>query len=213
MTIIVQPTASASVRDYDWLKTSIAKWLHRSDLTAIIPDFVMMAERRINGELESNKQEAVFPVDLPMHAVSVPLPDDAGEIRALSLTGGGELEYLAPAIFNAKQSQNSSGEPRVFTVIGRDLYVGPLPDADYTLMLAYRQYVPALADSAGTNWLIEQHPDIYLAASMCEAVRYTKNVADLPMWNEKYAAAMTALNKSGSFTGSSMRVRSDARIV
>lgn len=214
MTIIVQTTASASSRDYDWLKSAIAKWSgNRSDLAALIPDFVMLAERRINADLESRQQESLVSLSLAQGALSVPIPSDAREIRALSQVSGGELEYVPPTTFNARQMQATTGAPRFYTVIGSDAFIGPVPDADYALQLAYSQYVPALADNAGTNWLIVQHPEVYLAASMCESIAYTKNMDALPMWEGKYATALAGVNKQDSFTGGAMRVRSDAKTV
>ena len=213
MTIIAQAVGTNSSRDYDWLKDSVAKWNgNRSDLAALIPDFVMLAEKQINGDLDASAQEVSITLAAPAATPSVTLPDDTGRLISLSVIGGDELDYVAPAVFNSQKVDGDAGKPRTFTVIGREVFLGPVPDADYTLLLAYRQYVPALADSAGSNWLIEKHPEVYLAACMVETIYYTKNFADLANWAGKYEAAMEALNNSGSFTGS-MRVHSDAKIV
>lgn len=212
MPIIIDTIASASQRDYDWLKASIAKWNgNRSDLADLTPDFVMLAEKRINGDLSTTAQESTAQLSVPAGATSIALPSDTGQVRSLSLVGGGTLDYLTPDAFNKEQWQGVTGLPTVFTAIGSNIFLGPLPDADYTLLLAYKQYVPALADSAGTNWLIEQHPEVYLSACMLESLFYTKNLADLQLWEAKYEAAMSALNNAGSFTGT-MRIRTDARI-
>lgn len=212
MTIIVQTTASASSRDYDWLKASVAKWNgNRSDLTALIPDFVMLAEKRINADLESRRQELVINLSAPIGSTSVALPDDVCELRSLALVGGNELTFLPPPSFNSQVE--ISGRPANYTVVGTSIFLNPATDADYLLQLTYRQHVPALADSAGVNWLIEQSPDVYLAASMCEAIAYTKNLADLPLWEQKYAAAIAGINRDDSMMGSQLHVRVDARTV
>lgn len=39
------------INDYATLKTAIASWLARADLTAAIPDFIQLAETRFNREL------------------------------------------------------------------------------------------------------------------------------------------------------------------
>lgn len=212
MPIIIDTIASASQRDYDWLKASIAKWNgNRSDLAALTPDFVMLAEKRINGDLSASAQESTAQISVPAGAVSGSLPADTGEVRSLSIIGGAGLDYLTPATFNGEQWQGMSGTPRFFTAVGAEIFLGPLPDKDCTLLLTYKQYVPALADSAGTNWLIENHPEVYLAACMVESIHYTKNFDNLQIWEAKYEAALAALNKAGSFTGT-MRIRTDARI-
>lgn len=212
MTIIVQTTASASSRDYDWLKSAIAKWNgNRSNLAPLIPDFVMLAEKRINADLDTRMQEAVINLTVPAGATFVELPADVCEIRSLAMVGGDELTYLPPPAFNSQPEGFDT--PTHYTAVGTSLFFGPIPDAERVLQLTYRQHVPALADSAGTNWLIEKSPDIYLAASMCESIAYTKNFADLPMWEQKYATAINGINRDDSLVGSQLHVRVDARTV
>jgi len=214
MTIIVQTTASAAARDYDWLLTAIGKWNgNRADLAPMIPDFVMLAEKRLNADLEARLQESIATLAATAGNPSVAIPDDFAEIRSLSVPNNPPLDYITPDQFNARASSISAGTPRYFTSIGAAIYLYPTPDADISLGAAYRAYVPPLADSAGSNWLIEQHPNVYLAAAMCEALSYTKNWAELPAWEKKYADAIQSVNRPDWFSGSSMRVRSDVRPV
>lgn len=193
MTIIVQPTASASARDYEWLKASIALWLHRTDLEAVIPDFVMLAEKRISGDLEARLSEGVTALTTTAGDASVPLPADFAEMRVLSLPGYGPLAYVSPTQFELP-GQSGSHVPRRYTITGNLLRLSPTPDAALTLSMVYRGGVPALADNGGTNWLIEQSADLYLAAAMCEALMYTRDAAELQKWEAKYAAAIGRLD-------------------
>jgi hypothetical protein len=214
MTIIVSQIASASQRDYTWLLAALGHWSgNRSDLTSLLPDFVMLAEKRLNGDLESRHQETVVDLSAEAGLPTVAVPVDTAEIRSLSLQSAGPLEYLAPDTFSAQFASSAPGQPRAYTVIGPSIYPGPVPDVGYTLTLAYRAFLPPLADSAGTNWLIENFPNAYLAASMIELIGYTKNLAELPMWEQKYAAALDSVNNPDWTTASSMRVRSDVRAV
>lgn len=214
MTIIVQTTASAAARDYNWLLGALAKWNgNRSDLAPMIPDFVMLAEKRLNADLEARLQESVTILAATAGNNSVGIPDDFAEIRSLSVPGAPPLDYLTPDQYNTKAATITAGTPRYYTSIGAAIYLYPTPDADVGLGAAYRAYVPPLADSAGTNWLIEQHASVYLAAAMCEAISYTKNWADLPAWEKKYADAIQSVNRPDWFAGSNMRVRSDATVV
>jgi hypothetical protein len=213
MTIIVSQIASASQRDYTWLLAALGRWSgNRSDLTSLLPDFVMLAEKRLNADLESRRQETVVDLSAEAGLSTVAVPVDTAEIRSLSLQSVGPLDYLVPDMF-AAQFQQDAGQPRAYTVIGPSIYLGPTPDVGYTLTLAYRAFLPPLADSAGTNWLIENFPNAYLAASMIELIGYTKNLAELPMWEQKYAAALDSVNNPDWITASSMRVRSDVRAV
>lgn len=194
MTIIVTPTASASSRDYAWLKASIAKWAHRSDLAALIPDFVLLAEKRINDYLRASGQETTTSLAATAGDAFVALPADVAEIKSVSIAGSGTLDYLPPESFNVRYAAGASGTPRHYTVIGSTLTLGPTPQAAHQLQCVMRLDLPALTDAAPLNWLIEQRPDLYLAAAMCEVVGYTRDVAALPQWEAKYGAALAALN-------------------
>jgi hypothetical protein len=194
MTIIVQSTASASARDYEWLKASIAGWLHRTDLGAMLPDFVMLAEKRINGDLEARLSNGTTTLITVPGSAEVALPADYAEMRGLSLTGYGPLTYVPLAKLDEPENVRTQA-PCSYTVVGRTLRLGPVPDRAYTLSLTYRGEVPALADNGGTNWLIEQSADLYLAAAMCEALTYTRDTVEQQKWEGKYANAVGLLSK------------------
>lgn len=213
MTIIVQTTASNASRDYDWLQASIADWLHRKDLAGVIPDFVMLAEKRMNADLEGRLQDTVLEIMTTAGSKTAPIPHDVSELHSLSLPEYGALEYLTADQFYKRFPINAAGVPRYFAVIGSAIYLGPVPDDEYTLQCAYRAFVPPLSDSAGTNWLIEKYANVYLAACMVEALSYTKNFAELPAWEKKYADGIASVNRPDWFSGSQMRVRSDSQTV
>ena len=47
-----------SLSNYTGLKASIADFLNRDDLTAVIPDFITLAEAQINRDIRHFKMEA-----------------------------------------------------------------------------------------------------------------------------------------------------------
>ena len=57
--------------NYSDLKTSIADWLNRSDLTATIPDFITLAESGFNKEIRNRKmiKRATATIDSQYSAV------------------------------------------------------------------------------------------------------------------------------------------------
>lgn len=211
MTIIAQTIGTNSARDYDWLKMSVAGWLHRTDLTGVIPDFVMLAEKRISGMLEARAQDLAATLTTTAGAATVDLPRDLISIHALSLPIYGNVEHMDTQTFAAAYQVGAAGAPRHYTIIGSSIKLGPVPDDVYSITCFYRAGVPALADNAGTNWLIEQHAEIYLAATMCEALIYIGNNEKLQTWEAKYAAAVDALNSTDWKVASPMVVRTDTR--
>jgi hypothetical protein len=210
MSIIAQTIGTNSSRDYVWLQSAVAGWLHRADLAAVIPDFVMLAERRINGMLESRQQDLVAPLSTAAGVPTVDLPRDLNSIRALSLPIYGDIDFMDAQAFAKVYASQGTGVPRHYTIIGSALKLGPIPDDVYALECVYRAGVPALADNAGTNWLIEQHAEIYLAATMCEALVYIGNAEKLATWEGKYAAAVAILNATDWKASGPMVVRADS---
>jgi hypothetical protein len=46
------------------------------------------------------------------------------------------------------------------------LILGPAPDGTYTGKLTYWQTIPALGSGQATNWLLTDHPDVYIYRSL-----------------------------------------------
>lgn len=208
MTIIVTATKTNSSRDYDWLKTSVANWLKRTDLGALIPDFVMLAEERINGDLRTRLQNAVATLGATQGAPFLMLPASVLAVKTLAIPGQGPVDYLSPGQFNDRYARDAGSDtPRHYTQVGSAIYLGPTPNDAYTLSAVVRGAVPALADSAGTNWLIDQHSALYLAATMTEALAYIGNTEKLSTWEAKYQIGLLGLNEDDSASAGTMAVR------
>ena len=69
-----------SISNYTELKTSVANWLNRTDLTAEIPDFIELAENRIFHELRvpTNEKTIILTVNTEGYAT---LPSDFLEVK------------------------------------------------------------------------------------------------------------------------------------
>lgn len=208
------PAPTLASRSLAWLKDATARWSHRSDLGPMMDDFVMLAEKRISEDIDARLQVAVTTLNTVRRLDVVLMPSDMADVRALSIGDEGPLEYLPPEAFAKQKRYGVKGKPRFFTVLGPYINLYPVPLAVYSMACAYRQKIPSLLDEPdGVNWLIRDHADIYLSAVMCEALNYVENVAKLQVWQQKYAAAIAALNMTDWHSGSSMCIRSDSPTV
>lgn len=72
---------------YSGLKTSIADWLDRDDLTAIIPDFIELAEARINSTLRVRHMEVIVQQSLIEDKKRYVLPSDYLNMRGIKFSG------------------------------------------------------------------------------------------------------------------------------
>ena len=61
-----------AITTYSELQTAVSNWLHRSDLTSYIPDFITLAETRIYREVRARDMETAFSDTIASGAVALP---------------------------------------------------------------------------------------------------------------------------------------------
>ena len=195
---------------YANLQSSIADNLHRSDLTTIIPDFITLAERRMNKDLKSRDMEARITLSTVSANAYVTIPIDIIDIRRLMITSTDPkrtLKYKTPdELTRLYSAATYQGTPVNFTVIGSEIQFGPIPDTTYTLEMSYKQGLPALSSANTTNWLLTKYPDAYLYASLLAAQGYVKDDSRLNLYHDIYKETVDSINKVDWYTGTTMTV-------
>ena len=198
-----------SISTYADLQASVANWLNRSDLTANIPEFITLAEAQMSTDLKTRAMENKVALSTVAGTKTVALPTDMLEMRRLQVVGtyNQPLSYRSPDELSIDYAANGSGQPVVFTVVGGNLELAPIPDAVYSLELTYQQRIPALSDVSNTNWLLTNWPNAYLYASLLAAMPFIMNDARLAVWGQLYAQAVDGINGVDWYSGSTMKVR------
>jgi hypothetical protein len=161
-----------AITTYSELQTAIASWLNRSDLTVQVPDFIALAETRINRDLRAREQQVIATANVDTAFFA--LPGDFLEFKSFRITDVGgsafELMLATPEQISAALAENSvSNTPRFVTIIGDQFQLWPAPDQMYVGSLAYVRKVPALSVAAPTNWLLTDAPDVYLYGALMAA--------------------------------------------
>ena len=200
------------ITTYTDLKTSIASWLNRDDLTSVIPDFISLAEAGINRDLRHYKM--IERADATLDSRYVQMPADWMETVRFSITSGDtyrlELVSRDDMLEYRQKTADTSGRPRFYANIGDTIEVFPTPDADYTMQLQYYAKTPALSDSNASNWLLLDAPDVYLYGTLIQSAPYLQDDARTQTWAALYAAALQSLQKASDdtrFAGSGLRMR------
>jgi len=185
-----------AITTYSELQAAIADWLNRSDLTARIPDFIALAETRINRDLRAREQQVIATanVDTPFFA----LPGDFLEFKSFRITDTGgnafELMLATPEQISAALAESSvSNTPRFVTIIGDQFQLWPAPDQMYVGSLAYVRKVQALSDAAPTNWLLTDAPDVYLYGSLMSAGPFLRDNEALVTFKTLFDEAIEAI--------------------
>jgi len=201
---------------YTELKDAIADWLDRSDLTSRIPDFIALAEARINRELRIRPMEVRSVAYTSSGQKYFNLPGGYLQMRNIQLNTNPTtpLEYITPEMLDRLYGSNTTGKPRAYTLIGDEIQLSPIPDAAYEIEMAFYENITSLGDgTSGTvtyNWLTQNAPDILLYGSLMEAEPFIKNDERIPVWLNGYSNAIDKLQKADSrdrHSGSAMRIR------
>lgn len=167
-----------AITTYAGLKTAIATWLARDDLTDNIPDFIALFEataaRRLRVRLQK-KTITIYP-----DAGEATLPTDfAGSVRMV-FKGAPDsvLDYVSAPQLDLQYPDSVSGIPAIYTIEGTTIRIRPATDDE--LEFTYYQKTPALATKL--NWLFQNHPDLYLFGSLVEAEVFNKDAERAAVW-------------------------------
>src|SRR5712671_2396748 len=126
-----------SLQTYTDLTTAIGNWLQRSDLAALLPNFIQLFEACANRRLRVRQQEATVALT-PANGV-VALPADYLSFRRLTWTGNPrrELGYVEPSWLQAAYPDVPTDVPKVFTIEGGNIRTMPLDPSNVALELVY----------------------------------------------------------------------------
>jgi hypothetical protein len=200
----------ALITNYSSLKGEVANWLNRSDLTDAIETMIQLAEKSLNEDhrVRSLVTNNAFVVDADDEA----LPSDCAYPESLYHDGAtyfGEIEIVpAEKLGGLKAVHGTTGVPAYAALQNNALKFAPVPSGSFTLKLTYWRQVPALSSSAPTNWLITDHPHIYLYATLVESAPYLKDDDRLQVWRQELELRLERLHdylQRRQFSGSISR--------
>ncbi len=171
------------VTDYDSLKTEIANYVSRKDVTGVIdpefdarlPTFIQFVGAEVARRLRVHDQYKSDTVSTEAGEPDYALPTDFGELKAqprfTDINWPG-LKFLTASEMQNRPAGHIAGTPLYYTLLGDTIRLGPVPDAVLTLELQYFADIPELDETTTTNWLLDGHPDIYLHGALHQAHIY-----------------------------------------
>lgn len=204
---------STGIVDYASLKTEIANFAHRTDLTTELDTIIQLAENVLNRKLRCRQMDIT--TTLSATTRSTALPADFLQMRDVDIQASPivPLKFVTPEQMQLYDLQSSTGRPRNYTITAGNLILSPNPDQTYTLDIEYFQKIPTLVNGANTsNWLILGWPDAYLYGCLLASVAFTRDDSGVAMWNQAYNATVEDINRQdddGQYSGDAMRLRAD----
>lgn len=177
--------------DYTSLKTQVANYLHRSDLSAQIPTFIELAEAYLFRELHIKEMEvSVSGTTTSGYAT---LPTDFGSVSRVSVTyasSARSLDYVALA--DAPVATTSA--PAYYSLENNKLRIWGAADGQaYTLY--YIPKIQNLSATVSTNWLLQNAPELYLDASCLQGAKYIRNDAEVAKLTQNVTMSIDSVKR------------------
>ena len=202
-----------AITTYAELQSSVGDWLNRSDLTSVIKDFIVVAESEFRRTIRHRKMITRSDATFDREYSATP-PDWYQTVSLILKTDPVRpLEYVTnEAMHDLKNTSSATGKPRYYTHVGDEIQVFPVPDGDgYSGELVYYAKLPALSDSATSNWLLDLAPDIYLYGTLKQSAPYLRDDERTGMWVQLYQKGIDDLVISDQRTRGQTSVRMKAR--
>ncbi len=185
---------------YANLKTEIANYLNRTDLTFYLDTFIELAESRIARDLRLREMENIdTSITTVSGTQSYDLPTGYLEMRyvAYQTSPYTFLTFLAPPDFmRVYNAGEGSGTPSHYTIIGSKIYLGMQPDAAKVLELGFFKRPTGLSAVNTSNDILTNFPDIYLYSCLAESEPFLMNDERLQVWASLYKEAVETANNS-----------------
>lgn len=184
------------------LKAAVAAYVHRSDLTALMPTFLELAEQRIYyGEQNSPKVRIQA---MRQFATLANGTQPAGFLEAIKIAEEGSPEKF----LDFRPLDRMPCEYRAFSWDGATLVLSR--DQGFPVDMTYYAKLTTPVDDTDTNWLLDNAPSVYLSAMLVEVFRWSMNDAMAAREAANYSSAVNALNsqqKVSSSSGSALRIK------
>ena len=214
-----------AINTYATLQTAVANWLDRSDLTDRIPEFIALAEARMNRTLRLAIMLNVDETTLGGAAALVAGTRDYAlpsgylqmldfHLRTSPIT---TLSYLTPENMNRMWAGSQGGKPLAYTIFSdnssgtpiKSVRLGPAPASAYDYSIMFYKKIDALSVANTTEAMLTDNPDVYLYGALLEAEPFLMNDQRVQLWATAFQESLRALQEQDNkdrHSGSAMRV-------
>ena len=200
-----------AIGTYAELKTAVANWLDRDDLTDRIPEFIALAEARMNRVLRIRLMEGKYTASTVGGQRNYALPAGYIQMRNFQVNTSPitPVQYVAPEIYDRLYGSTQTATPEFYTIVANEIQLGPIPDSVLTLEMLFYKKITALSGSNTTEAMLTDNPDIYLYGALMEAEPFIMNDERVGLWAQGFQQAVDNLQDQDAkdrHSGSALRV-------
>ena len=200
-----------AIGTYAELQTAVANWLDRDDLTDRIPEFIALAEARMNRVLRIRLMEGKYTASTVAAQRNYALPASYIQMRNFQLNTSPitPLQYVTPEIYDRLWGGSTGGTPQFYTIVAGEVQLGPLPASVLTMEMLFYKKISALSVTNTTEAMLTDNPDIYLYGALLEAEPFIMNDERVGLWAQGFQRAVADLQEQDNkdrHSGSALRV-------
>lgn len=189
-----------ALTNYGELKTAIALWMERDDLTARIPKFIALAQARMyTGDPGIQMPALRIAAMLTSGTITVTAgtgstPTGWIEFERIRVSGADRpnMAFLPATRFWDNAAAHYADIPYYYTIEGATLRTAPAGDA--TLSATWYARLTAMSANADTDWIMTNAPQVYLHGALYEAYEFEGTLDRAAQHAARFASAVTALN-------------------
>lgn len=174
MAIALSIVAPGTIGDYSDLSALIARYMDRDDLGVDLAKFIVLVEAECNRVLRAVNQETKTLWVISDETFQ--LPSDFRKLRKIHIEGEPDRPLVemspvaAPMIYTGEK-----GLPRAYWLEGRVMTLAPPPLQTTTFRVTYFTRIEPLTPDTPVNWLLEEHPDVYVWGVLRQAAIYIRD--------------------------------------
>ena len=154
-----------AITTYSELKSAVTNWMTRGDVASQAAECISLAEAGLNRELSPIETDATLAGVVDSRSIDISALSMVEPIALFLAQSGYDEVELKPMDDGTFPYVVTSGYPRIWAIDGTNIDFDRPLDTAYPFRFRYRQRF-ALSDAAPTNWLLTNHPDVYLAATL-----------------------------------------------
>ncbi len=206
-----------AISDFGELKTALANWLTRSELTARVPEFVALGEGRLFTDLRCREMEATATVTTSSATRTTALPTRFVQARTLYITGSPNvrLEFRSLSEMWSIYNDIATAKPTYFSISGENFVWGAIPDATYNVVVEHYARPAVFSADSDTNAIIARWPGLYLYTALLEAAPFLGNDPRIVTWAglyEELLRSIHAADKRDRYSGDVIVPDRDAQL-
>ena len=192
----------AIVNDYATLKTAIAEYLARDDLTTFIPNFVQNTENKLRRTLNLRNEETALSVSVTSGTGTVPTDFKALKIAYVPDNPHVLLRWVSiEELYRDWPVRSGSNTPVAISREGANFVFGPYAK-DFTLTgIYYAKQAPL--ETTDPSWYVTNAPEVLLYGSLMEAAPFIHDDPRMATWQQLFTDALNTLREENANAESS----------